>query len=62
MERVRKLGLLDWLVERSARLYGLPAEVRARMDELRELGVENWYLSPEGNDTIEWIETLGTII
>ena len=32
------------------------------MDELRELGVENWYLFPEGNDTIEWIETLGTII
>lgn len=31
-------------------------------DELREQGVENWYLFPEGNDTIEWIETLGTII
>ena len=62
VERARKLGLLDWLVERSARLYGSPADVRARMDELRELGVENWHLSPEGNDTIEWIETLGTII
>ena len=62
VERARKLGLLDWLVERSARLYGSPADVRARMDELRELGVENWYLFPEGNDTIEWIETLGTII
>lgn len=62
VERARKLGILDWLVERSARLYGSPADVRARMDELREQGVENLYVFPDGGDTFEWIETLGTII
>ena len=62
VERARKLGLLDWLVKRSARLYGQPEDVRARMDELRELGVENWYLFPDGNDTIKWMNDLATII
>ena len=61
-ERARELGLYDWLVERSARLYGSPDEVRNRMDELRELGVEKWYLWPEGDDIIDSIKNLGTII
>lgn len=62
VERAAKLGVLDWLVARSARLYGSPADVKARMADLRELGVENWYLWPGGDDTLEWIDTLGTII
>ena len=61
-ERARKLGLYDWLVERSARLYGSPVDVRNRMDELRELGIEKWYLWPEGNDIIDSIDHLGKII
>ena len=61
-ERARKLGVYDWLVERSARLYGSPDDVRSRMDELRKLGIENWYLWPEGDDLINSINNLGTII
>jgi 5,10-methylenetetrahydromethanopterin reductase len=61
-ERARKLGLYDWLVERSARLYGTPDDVRSRMDELRALGIEKWYLWPEGDDIFSTINSLGTII
>ena len=61
-ERARKLGLYDWLVERSARLYGSPDDVRSRMDELRALGIEKWYLWPEGDDIIKSINSLGSII
>ena len=61
-ERARKLGVYDWLVERSARLYGSPDDVRSRMDELRELGIENWYLWPEGDDIKTCINNLGTIV
>ena len=63
VKRAKKLGLYDWLVERSARLCGTPHDVGKRMDELREHGVENWYLWPEGDGSIvECIDNLGTMI
>ena len=62
-ERAQQLGIYDWLVERSAKLYGPPDQVRKRMDELREHGIENWYLWPEGDGGIfECINNLGVVI
>jgi len=61
VERARKLGVYDWLLERSARLYGSPDDVRSRMSELGELGVKNWYLWPEDDDMIGCMNKLGKI-
>lgn len=61
-KRARELGVYDWLVARSARLYGSPQAVRQRMDELRGLGVEQWYLWPEGENTLKFMNSLGAIL
>ena len=61
-ERARRLGVYDWLIERSARLYGSPQDVRRRMDELSELGVQNWYLWPDDDDIVKTISALATFI
>ena len=42
VRRAKELGLYDWLVERSPRLWGTAADVAARIDELGRLGLRNW--------------------
>ena len=44
VERAKKLGLYDWLVSRSPRLWGTPADVSARFEELAGQGVTNWVI------------------
>lgn len=48
VKRAKKLGIYDWLISRSPRLWGTPAEIRARLDELRDLGAGKWTLYPDG--------------
>ena len=60
IDRAKQLGIYDWLVSRSARLYCTRDEVRQRMGELRELGVDQWMLFPFGcdGDTFEVIDSV----
>jgi len=46
--RARQLGVYDWLVSRSARLWGTPADIRSRLRELESQGVTNWLLNLRG--------------
>ena len=48
VKRAKELGLYDWIASRSPRLWGTPIEVRARLEELRSLGVSKWMLFPDG--------------
>ena len=50
VQRAKRLGLYDWLMSHSARLWGTPEEVRARCEELRALGVSKLMLNPDGMD------------
>ena len=50
VQRAKRLGLYDWLMSHSARLWGTPDEVRARCEELRALGVSKIMLNPDGMD------------
>lgn len=62
-QRARDLGVLDWLVERSARLFGTPEDVIKRMDELRDYGVKNWSVALVGASGLPAeIESLGQVI
>ena len=41
--RAKELGLYDWLLERSPRLFGRPEDVAARLNELgREYAMTDW--------------------
>jgi len=51
VERARALGIHDWLVSRSARLWGTADDVRQRFAELEAQGLENWFLYPHGGET-----------
>jgi len=62
-KRAKELGVYDWLVERSSRLFGSPEDVRKRMDELRNYGVENWSVALVGaGGMAEELEQLGSVI
>ena len=50
VRRAKRLGLYDWLMSHSARLWGTPVEVRARCEELRAMGVSKLMLNPDGMD------------
>ncbi|MCH9037504.1 MAG: hypothetical protein IH860_09355, partial [Chloroflexi bacterium] len=63
-QRAKKLGIADWLVARSARLWGTPNDIGNRFQELQAQGLENWWLFPKnrGLDPLKVIEMLGTAI
>lgn len=62
-KRAKELGIYDWLTARSARLFGTPEDVRKRMDELRQHGIEKWSLAPMTHDgAAGCIEQLGSVI
>ena len=48
VERAKALGVYDWLISRSACLWGTPEEVRARLETLRARGAKKWMLFPDG--------------
>ncbi|HTE83218.1 MAG TPA: LLM class flavin-dependent oxidoreductase [Dehalococcoidia bacterium] len=57
MQRARALGIYDWLLERTARLWGTPADIARRLRELRSLGLDNWVFTT-GINNIRAIEEL----
>ena len=62
-QRAKDLGIFDWLVERSARLFGTPEAIIKRMDELSEYGVKNWSVALVGAAGLAAeIEQLGSVI
>ncbi len=64
VERAKQLGVYDWLMSRSARLWGTPEEMRQRLGELRALGASNWMLAPDGMnlDNIEITRRVGELL
>jgi alkanesulfonate monooxygenase SsuD/methylene tetrahydromethanopterin reductase-like flavin-dependent oxidoreductase (luciferase family) len=62
VDRARSLGVYDWLIERSARLWGTPADVVERLRELEQLGLTNWLLNVRGQsrDRLEVVRQLAT--
>ena len=57
--RAKELGIYDWLVERSPRLWGTPDDVAARLKELGSLGLCNWiYYIGRRADKRGLVETL----
>ena len=58
VERAKKLGLHDWLIERSPRLWGTAADINARLAELAGQGLHNWvfYVGGPGFDRMTVID------
>ena len=44
VERAKELGLYDWLISRSPRLWGTPADVVGRFEDLAGQGIANWVI------------------
>ena len=42
VQRAKELGIYDWLVGRSPRLWGTPRDISHRLAEMAEMGVTNW--------------------
>jgi 5,10-methylenetetrahydromethanopterin reductase len=63
-KRAKKLGISDWLVSRSARLWGTPNDIGNRFQELRAQGLENLWLAHLNWDLeqLKAVEMLGTAI
>jgi 5,10-methylenetetrahydromethanopterin reductase len=59
-ERAQSLGIYDWLLERSPRLWGTPTEIAGRLRELRERGLNNWIfnLGGVGIDRLALVDVL----
>ena len=60
VQRAKELGIYDWLVGRSAQLWGTPQEISRRLGELAEMGVTNWlfYCGLPGIDKQELVRKL----
>ncbi len=48
VERAKELGIYDWLMARSPRIFGTPADIARRLGELRDQGLANWVLIAMG--------------
>ena len=61
VQRSKELGIYDWLVSRSARLWGTPRDISHRLLELAEMGVTNWlfYAGLPGIDKQDLVRKLG---
>jgi 5,10-methylenetetrahydromethanopterin reductase len=61
-DRARDLGIYDWLLARTPRLWGTPADVTRRLRELSSQGLTDWVvnLSGVGIDRIGTIDALAT--
>jgi hypothetical protein len=61
-ERARSLGVYDWLLERSAGLFGTTTDVRGRLQELAGRGLTNWVLNLRGVglDRLETVRLVGS--
>ena len=64
VQRAKALGIYDWLISRSPCLWGTPAEVRRRLEVLRDRGARKWMLFPYGTDLddVEVARNLGEVL
>ena len=60
VERAKEVGLYDWLISRSPRLFGTPDDIGARLEELAETGLTNWmfYITPRDSGRYDLLEKL----
>jgi len=58
--RAKEVGLYDWLISRSPRLFGTPDDINVRLEELAKQGMNNWmfYITPNDPKKYELVETL----
>ena len=70
VERAKKLGIYDWIIEQSPRLWGTPDDIHERLDELAGMGLTNWVFLQQSRGTfvggadaekLDLIEKLGEI-
>lgn len=59
-DRARALGIYDWLLDRSPRLWGTPEDITRRLRDLRQQGLTKWVfnLGGVGIDRLGVIEAL----
>ena len=60
VQRAKELGVYDFLVTRSPRLWGTPEDISRRLVELGEMGVTNWlfYAGAAGANKLDLINKL----
>ena len=60
VRRAKELGLYEWLLSRSPRLFGTPEDVSVRLEELAGQGLTNWmfYITPRDQGRYEMLEML----
>ncbi len=60
VQRAKELGIYDWLVGRSARLWGTPRDISHRLAELADMGVTNWlfYAGLPGIDKLDLVRKI----
>ena len=70
VERAKKLGIYDWIIEHSPRLWGTPEDIHTRLDELAAMGLTNWTFLQQSRGTfvggadaekLDLIEKLGEV-
>jgi len=70
VQRAKDLGIHDWIVEHSPRLWGTPDDICERLGELAEMGLANWIFLQQSKGTfvggadaekLDLIEKLGEV-
>ena len=70
VQRAKDLGIHDWIVEHSPRLWGTPDDICERLGELADMGLTNWIFLQQSKGTfvggadaekLDVIEKLGDV-
>lgn len=70
VQRAKRLGIYDWIIEHSPRLWGTPDDICERLHELAGMGLANWVFLQQSRGTfvggadaekLELIENLGEV-
>jgi len=51
VQRAKQLGIYDWIIEHSPRLWGTPDDICERLNELAGLGLANWVFLQQSRGT-----------
>ena len=70
VQRAKDLGIHDWIIEHSPRLWGTPDDICERLGELADTGLTNWVFLQQSKGTfvggadaekLDLIEKLGQV-
>ncbi len=70
VQRAKDLGIYDWIIEHSPRLWGTPDDIYERLTELADMGLTNWVFLQQSRGTfvggadaekLELIKNLGEV-